>query len=115
MKIEPKKFMKNGKCSNCGNCCGNLLPLTPTEINIIRIYIKEHDIKEIKHSDNLTCPFRDDENRICTIYEVRPYICKFWRCDGNLQPKEEKRLLKVKRIPVNMGSMFFPGSSKDGR
>ena len=100
--------MQDGKCSNCGNCCGNFLPLTQTEINIIRIHIKDHQIKEIPHEENsLTCPVRDDENKCCTIYEVRPYICRFWRCDGHMTQKQEKTLLKAKRMPVNMRTLFF--------
>lgn len=98
--------MKDGKCSNCGNCCGNFLPLTETEINIIRIHIKAHQITKM-NKNPLKCPFRDEENKKCTIYEVRPFICKMWRCDGQMTPKQNKQLLKKRRMPVNMRALFF--------
>lgn len=30
----------NGECTQCGNCCSNLLPMTEDEIATIRRYIK---------------------------------------------------------------------------
>ena len=36
----------NGECTQCGNCCSNLLPMTEDEIATIRKYIKKHHIKE---------------------------------------------------------------------
>ena len=104
--------MKDDKCSNCGTCCANALPLTKTEINIIRIHVKDNQIQEQKHKNPLTCPFRDDEKRICTIYEVRPYICRAWRCDGQLTQKQNKKLFGEKRIPVNMKPLFFGGQTQ---
>ena len=34
-------FTDNGKCRDCGNCCGNFLPLTDAERATIRRYIKK--------------------------------------------------------------------------
>lgn len=28
-------FTKDGKCSGCGGCCSNLLPMSPKEIDVI--------------------------------------------------------------------------------
>ena len=39
----------NGKCTQCGQCCSNILPMTEDEISVIRRYIKKHHIKERKH------------------------------------------------------------------
>lgn len=54
----------NGKCTGCGNCCSNLLPMTDKEIEIIFQYIKKYNIKECKHGIplanpilDMTCPF----------------------------------------------------------
>jgi hypothetical protein len=41
----------NGKCTECGNCCGVYLPLTDKEIARIRRYIKKNHIKECKHGE----------------------------------------------------------------
>lgn len=30
----------DGKCSECGGCCSNLLPVTQKEINTIKVYCK---------------------------------------------------------------------------
>lgn len=36
----------DGKCIHCGECCADLLPLTPGELEIIRRYVKKHKIRE---------------------------------------------------------------------
>lgn len=79
-------FTKDGKCSSCGACCGNYLPLSSGEIKEIKRYIKKHHIKEQKHMIvptrealwDMTCPFLDTskEKDKCTIYSVRPKICR---------------------------------------
>ncbi len=81
-------YTVNGKCSGCGECCSNLLPMTRREIDAIRKYIKSHEIKPQKHFiptrnpvADTVCPFRDNTNRRCLIYEVRPDICKAYSCD----------------------------------
>ena len=60
----------NGKCTGCGNCCGNILPMTDKEIEAIRRYIKKHNIKECKHTIpfakpilDMACPFLNTEKR----------------------------------------------------
>ena len=79
----------NGKCTGCGNCCSNILPMTEKEILIIHKYIKEHKIKEQKRilplaepTIDMTCPFLNDNKtcKKCTIYEVRPRICREFIC-----------------------------------
>lgn len=95
----PYDNTKNGKCSQCGGCCGNILPMTKTEVQDIRKYITKHNIKEFKRVFplvnpilDLTCPFLDDNKKTekCRIYEVRPFICRHFVC--NMQkdnvPKE---------------------------
>lgn len=39
-------FTKDGGCSNCGNCCSDLLPISNKEI---KRCIHKHKIKESKH------------------------------------------------------------------
>lgn len=77
----------SGKCSNCGECCANLLPMTPREVAEIKRYIRRHGIKPQKHfvptarpMYDMVRPFRDNANRRCTIYEIRPHICRVWNC-----------------------------------
>lgn len=79
----------DGKCSNCGNCCTEFVPLTKKETETIRKYLKQHpEIKMHRHLDKenieILCPFRDKVNKRCTIYEVRPRVCRRFIC--NLPP-----------------------------
>ena len=75
----------DGKCSNCGNCCSNVIPLTKIEIATIKQYVKKNKIKPIVHGQkgviDCMCPFRDEVNKKCIIYPVRPFICRDYQCD----------------------------------
>lgn len=108
-------FTQNGECSGCGNCCGNILPISDVEIKRIRVYVKNHDIKEqvcrFPTSEpiiDMQCPFRDESARRCTIYPARPAICRDFRCD---KPKKkilaDKAMYHGKYSPVDMRSVFF--------
>lgn len=70
-------FTDNGKCTQCGACCSNYLPMTQKEIATIHRFVKKHDIKEFKHlfpvsndTFDMTCPFMDDskQKEKCRIY-----------------------------------------------
>lgn len=82
-------FTCNGKCSGCGSCCSNALPLSENEVSRIKKYIKEHNIKEQRHNMisgvDMTCPFRDDTNKKCLIYEIRPAICRQFMCNHSTE------------------------------
>lgn len=89
-------FTKDGKCSKCGACCSNFLPLTEKEIKTLRKYVKKKHIKPAMHapvilsgsSYDCICPFRDETLKLCTCYEVRPSVCRYYDCHldatGNL-------------------------------
>ena len=109
-------FTCNGKCIGCGRCCSNLLPMTDEEIKVIKQYIKANGIKEHSHivaplatpTIDMTCPFLDDSKYCekCTIYEVRPKICRDFICDPKQRPKVDLEWgLKCK--PVNLREEFF--------
>lgn len=54
------------------------------ELKIIKRYAKRKHIKPVNHENvnfDLTCPFRDDEKKVCMIYEVRPFICRTFICN----------------------------------
>lgn len=114
-------YTKDGKCTGCGQCCSNFLPLSTKEVKEIWRYVEKHHIRECRHFaptakpiDDWTCPFLDDTRRSdkCTIYEVRPEICREFQC--NRDPQEmgwNKDLLWRKRTPVNMREMFFGGGA----
>ena len=108
-------YTKNGECSQCGKCCANLLPLSLGEVNRIKRYVKEHNIKENVHKPpivgkfvDMTCPFRDDVRKICRIYEVRPMICKDFRCEKAANDiQASKRLYYARRNPVDLRKEIF--------
>ena len=80
-----KNFTENNRCSGCGACCSDMLPLSDAEIQRIKKYIKDNGIKEQRHnavtSLDATCPFRNEAERKCNIYPVRPAICRRFVCN----------------------------------
>ena len=86
----------NGKCTQCGECCSNLLLMTDSEIRAIHNYIKANGIKEHKHllplatpTRDMTCSFlnSDKDREKCEIYEVRPKICRYFICCPDRRPQ----------------------------
>lgn len=110
-------FTINGKCSQCGQCCSNLLPLSKSEIKRIKDYVKKHRIKEQRHNAmmavDMTCPFRDEINKKCLIYEIRPEICRVFKCnqDRDAIVANKMRLHGVNNV-VLMRNEFF-GNTED--
>ena len=102
-------FTDHGKCSCCGQCCGDLLPVTDKEIAKIKEYVKIHNIKAHSHCNflsmnvmDLTCPFMDSSKKLkCEIYPVRPQICKMFSCH-----KENRKKVSVEfALSVHLVSM----------
>ena len=108
-------FCKDGKCSQCGNCCSNLLPMSQKEIDVIRRYIRKKHIKECRHiapatvAYDMTCPFLDTGKSCekCRIYPVRPEICKQFICDNEQRAKYNRKLLGQTRDIVDVREEFF--------
>ena len=112
----------DGKCSSCGGCCTNFLALTDAEISRIKKYVREHDIRPCSHGFtaplkeavvDMICPFRDENKKICTVYEVRPFICQHYQCNKTVEEfaldafKEDPDYAKRKRHYINMRLTFF--------
>lgn len=73
---------KHTRCQNCGDCCGAIL-VSEREVKAIQEYLKRNPKIRAQRGPGLTCPFRDEENRRCVIYPVRPTICRLMGvCDG---------------------------------
>lgn len=116
---EHHDYTKNGQCSNCGACCSNTLPLDKKEIKKIQQYIVKNNIKPINHVPAIMsreyldgiCPFRDNIKETCTIYPVRPIICRTYRCDlpiEKIQSDTEKlRKKNGKMMPYDIRATFF--------
>ena len=110
-----KNFTKNGECSGCGNCCTRILPISGKEIKRIKQYIEKHGIREqiccfptAESIIDMQCPFRDDSGRRCTIYPVRPKICRDFRCDMPAEKIQANRDRYDRTYyPVDMRAVFF--------
>ena len=112
-------FTKDGKCSQCGACCSDLLPISESEYRRINRYIKKHNIKEQKHTApavlveqpklDLTCPFLNDNKKTekCVIYPCRPAICRCFVCDDPKGARNHPELYEEERVPVSMRETFF--------
>lgn len=109
-------FTVNGECSQCGGCCSDTIPVSSKEIKEIRRYVKKHKIEESVHfvptiapiEWDMTCPFRDNDNKVCTIYEVRPAICRDFRCDKSKKKiQANKNLFHGRYAVISMRETFF--------
>lgn len=79
--------MLDGRCSRCGECCGLFIPFNDEDINRIKKYVQLHNIKPFNRLDmekntfKAHCCFYDENKKECTIYAVRPFVCKDFRCN----------------------------------
>ena len=117
MEFTITDYTQDGKCSNCGQCCSNFLPMTKGEVTRIKAYIKEHGIKEQRHNAlvgfDMTCPFRDEANRKCLIYEIRLAICKQFMCNHTEEDIKKAKLdFHTRCSVVAMRAEFF-GSKEE--
>lgn len=116
--INCNDFTINGKCSGCGSCCTDFLPVSTYDISRIKSYVKKHKIKEqrvnITSGFDLTCPFRDNANRKCLIYDVRPEICRSFKCDFDKDTliDNRNRLCKQNTV-VSFRKVFFDSDESE--
>lgn len=118
----------DGECSRCGSCCTNFLALSDAEIHRIKRFIAANNIKPCSHGFlaplteqpvDMVCPFRDEEKKICTIYEVRPAICEGYQC--NRTPDECAMVMRKNRPDfrpektnyINIRLTFFGADDKE--
>lgn len=94
-----------GNCTKCGNCCAATIPLTRKEEKRIREYINKNNIEpeffQTETDMNLRCCFYDRTNKICKIYEVRPSICKSFKCNRNINELLKERDVNQKKAYWN--------------
>ncbi|HJG96520.1 MAG TPA: YkgJ family cysteine cluster protein, partial [Romboutsia timonensis] len=95
-------------CKNCGECCG-LVPIGEKEYEDIKKYCIDNNVIP-KNVGIFDCPFRDNENKKCLIYEVRPEICRRFICSKSMPEIEDaKKLCEKTRETVSMRNIFFDG------
>ena len=91
-------------CTQCGNCCSRLLPLSHKDIKRIRHYIKKHDVlyerrrkSALDVSERNSCPFLLDNKTMerCSIYPARPTICREFDCKEKPHGKLGSKMLSL--------------------
>ena len=99
MKLFKESTKDTFQCKHCGHCCDKILPITLLEQRtIINHLVQNNDIlvkvtdKLIKNKRDLSCPFRDEENKRCMIYNIRPMICREFYCKYTLANLENTKL-----------------------
>ncbi len=76
MNYEMLNIPKHENCVNCGACCG-IIPATQEEVKEIQKYMGVHHIKP-NRINSITCPFRNEVEKRCDIYPVRPLVCRLF-------------------------------------
>jgi len=74
--------MKSFNCINCGECCGPV-PVTEQELKRIQKELKNMSKEKVLRLKNqkrptLMCMFRDMAENKCSIYSVRPILCRMF-------------------------------------
>ena len=103
---------KDGNCSKCGACCTCLLPVSPGELRNIKTYVARNNIKPSfhgivnAHNIDMVCPFQTAAG--CTIYPVRPAICKSFKCNmGEEKISQNRKWFHDRYETVNMWEAVF--------
>jgi Fe-S-cluster containining protein len=110
-------YTHKGECTRCGHCCTDVgLPMTKQEVMEIVHYIQVHKIRpvnrkwiqELKKNKSaeglildIRCCFYDPINFRCLIYEVRPSICKKFKCSQQEKTIEKNKLKHHKIADFN--------------
>lgn len=93
----------NGRCSQCGECCTIFLPLTKKEVKTIKEYVEKNNIKPKEwritpEGFHERCCFLTEDKK-CSIYEVRPFTCRNFKC--NHKDWRKRKELYIKRADYN--------------
>ncbi|WP_052476297.1 YkgJ family cysteine cluster protein [Cohnella kolymensis] len=69
-------------CDNCIECCANV-PVSAKEMVTIRRAVRampQEQIDRLRGQTRKTgaCPLVDVENKRCTVYEARPWLCRMF-------------------------------------
>lgn len=113
-------FTIDGNCSNCGACCSDTPCVTKDETRRIAKWLKSHEAKidrplKITNLVKATCPFRNEKDKRCEVYPVRPLICRTFKCDMGDKGAEKnlKRMIgrKDASFLVSLRWIFLGDSS----
>lgn len=117
--VEDKTInMQNPTCIACNECCSMDVILTLEEHEKIEAYLHtpegvihfkrmKNKIKRYNHRGIVygLCPFTDDTTKRCTIYEMRPSICRAYHC--GLEDAVIKENRKTHEKAKSIRDLFF--------
>ncbi len=68
-------------CAGCGKCCHLLVELTPgVDDGVPEDYVVEHSgVRCMDQQGDGACVALDTVTQLCTIYELRPQVCRDFR------------------------------------
>ena len=106
-------YFVDGKCSRCGECCTPFIPITNKEYEKIKKYIKENDIECENQIDGnnvyIKCCFYNRKEKKCNIYEVRPEVCRRFKCCNSMQQINARRKYFNDRADINKAGTKIQG------
>ncbi len=84
---------KANKCAGCAECCKDAILLNWVDVMMIREQLSINQVAKIRIRENdfaigiilseekeMFCSFLDRTNNLCTIYPVRPLVCRVYVC-----------------------------------
>lgn len=80
MNFIPYNIPRHTRCINCGECCGPV-PINESEYRCIKNYVDQHpEVRDVVNAEHqqMECVFRDNSNKRCAIYPVRPMVCRLF-------------------------------------
>ncbi len=95
-----------GQCSNCGECCGVVLPIDQEDADKIQEYVIKNNIfpqrQKLVMEQKWQCPYYNGSMEGCSIYAARPKVCRIYQCNKEADIKDIQELKDA--IPVDMWS-----------
>jgi Fe-S-cluster containining protein len=118
------KHSPNITChKGCSDCCSNDFEISITEyfmiLNYLGIrygqdYLEQCSKKAIASHSASNCIFIDCTNGSCSIYEVRPLVCRkygLYDCSINCKKLDEESELLFNAVSTDENTLFFRHSS----
>ena len=66
-------------CERCGRCCNKQVSMAFIEFLNIKNFILDDKIKVLDENNGNCIFLKNEKQAICSIYEVRPWICRVYR------------------------------------
>jgi Fe-S-cluster containining protein len=104
----PTTNSKSFVCGSCIECCANV-PVNAKEMVAIQQVVQAMPQEQIdrlraQKRENGACPLADVENKRCTVYDARPWLCRMFGYMEKMQCTYNKH---IELIPFAEGKKKF--------